>query len=149
MELRKLPLVDASVSETVSFADAVEALFAAQVPAIAVVDAERRVVGMVAERDVLTAVFPRYLAELHHTSFLPDDDSELVEQARRAREELVGGFARAVEPLDAGESQTHAAERFLHTGEHALPVVEDGRFVGMLSMSALCHARLDRPAADG
>ncbi len=148
MELRHLPLSDASVPDTATFAEAVTSLFAAQAPAIAVVDGDRRVVGLLAERDVLCAVFPRYLAELRHTSFLPDDAPGLAERAERARDEPVSNYARAVEPLDGGESQTHAAERFLHTGEQALPVVEDGRFVGMLSMSALCHARLDRPAAD-
>ena len=34
----------------------------------------------------------------------------------------------------------------LHPGEHALPVVDaDDRFLGMLSISALCPARLDPP----
>jgi CBS domain-containing protein len=144
MELRSLRLVDAFVPETATFAEAVAALFASRSPAIAVVDRDRRVVGMVAERDVLSAVFPRYLAELRHTSFLPDDDSGLDERAQRAREELVGDYARKVETLDGGESQTHAAERFMHTEEQALPVVDNDRFIGMLSMSALCHARLDR-----
>jgi CBS domain-containing protein len=147
MQLGSLSLIDASVTESASFAHAVEALFASQVPAIAVVDDERRVVGVVTERDVLAAVFPRYLAELRHTSFLPDDDAELAERAALARDESVAAYARKVEPLDAGESQTHAAERFLHTGEQALPVVDEGRYLGMLSISALCHARLDRPAA--
>ena len=143
MELRELPLVDASVPDTASFADAVKELFAARVPAVAVLDDARRVVGMLGERDVVAAVFPRYLAELRHTSFVPDEALGLDERARKAREEPVGTYARIVETLDAGESQTHAAERFMHTGEQALPVVEDGRFIGMLSMTALCHARLD------
>jgi CBS domain-containing protein len=148
MELRQLPLIDASVPDTATFADAVTTLFAAQAPAIAVLDGQRRVVGLLAERDVLCAVFPRYLGELRHTSFLPDDAASLAERAERARDESVSDYARKVETLDGGESQTHAAERFLHTGEQALPVVDDGRFIGMLSMSALCHARLDR-ATDG
>jgi CBS domain-containing protein len=143
MELRQLPLVDASVRDTATFAEAVEALFAARVPAIAVVDAGGRVVGILAERDVLGAVFPRYLTELRHTIFLPDDAIALAEQVEKARSESADTHARPAETLDGGESQTHAAERFLHTGEQALPVVDEGRFIGMLSMSALCHARLD------
>jgi hypothetical protein len=35
----------------------------------------------------------------------------------------------------------------MHSGDDALPVVEDGRFVGMLSVAALCHARLDAPSS--
>jgi CBS domain-containing protein len=147
MELGALPLLDAWVPETATFADAVEALFQAQAPALAVLDAERRPVGLLTERDVLCAVFPRYLTELRHTSFLPDDDAGLEERASRARSMPVQTYARPVDTLDAGESQTHAAEKLMHTGEQALPVVADGRFVGLLSIAALCHARLDRAAA--
>jgi hypothetical protein len=63
------------------------------------------------------------------------------------RNRPVAGLARKVEPLEGDESETHAAERFLHTGEQALPVVEGERFLGMLSIAALCHARLGRAGA--
>jgi CBS domain-containing protein len=149
-ELRDLLLVDAAVPEAASFADAVAALFAANVPAIAVLDPGREVVGIVAEGDLIRAVFPGYLGELHHSAFLPDDLAELDERARLARAEPVVRYARRSELLREDDSQTHAAERFIHTGEHALPVVDaDGRFRGMLSISALCHARLDRADAAG
>lgn len=144
MSLRDLPLVRASVPETADLAEAAAALFAAQVPALAVLDREERVVGIFSESDLLRAVFPGYLTEVRHTVFLPDDAPALAERARSASGRPVREFARAVEPLEASESQTHAAERFLHTGEQALPVVEQGRFLGMLSVAALCHARLDR-----
>jgi CBS domain-containing protein len=142
-QLRDLPLVDAAVSEQATFGDAVAELLAARLPAIAVVDGERRVVGLFAEGDLLRGLFPDNLGELRHTAFLADDDARLDARARRARDRPVREFARAVVPLAADESQTHAAERFMHTGEYALPVVEGKRFVGMLSVSALCHARLD------
>jgi CBS domain-containing protein len=142
--LRDLPLVDASISDSATFGEAVARLFGAQVPAIAVLGDDGRLVGIVSELDMLRAVFPRYLAELRHTSFLGDDPDALDERARAVRDRVVGELARKVEALDGDESSTHAAERFLHTGEQALPVVENGRFVGMLSIAALCHARLDR-----
>jgi CBS domain-containing protein len=143
-DLRDLPLVDASVGRRATFADAVELLFDAQVPALAVLDDGGRLVGVLSEADVVRAVFPGYLAELRHTSFVEDDSAVLDELAGRVRSRPVTDFTRAVEPLDGDESETHAAERFLHTGEQALPVVEGGRFIGMLSTAALCHARLRR-----
>jgi CBS domain-containing protein len=142
-DLRDLPLVPASVAETATFADAVEALFEAQVPAVGVLAGER-LVGVLSEADVLRAVFPGYLAELRHTAFVEDDPATLDERARAVRDRPVADFARTVEVLGGDDSETHAAERFLHTREQALPVVDEGRFLGMLSMSALCHARLDR-----
>lgn len=143
-DLRELPLVDAWVPREATFGEAVERLFAAQVPALAVLEEDGRVVGIVSELDVLRAVFPGYLAELRHTSFLDDDPVALDERARQVRMRTVAEVARNVESLEGDESETHAAERFLHTGEQALPVVEGTRFLGMLSMSALCQARLER-----
>ena len=148
MDIRDLPLVDASVPETATLAEAVEALFAAQAPAVAVVDPGRRLVALLTDGDVLRAVFPRYLGELRHTSFLTDDLLDLDGHARLARDEPVRNFARVVEPLDGAESHAHAAERFMHAGEQALPVVEQGRFTGILTISALCHARLDQLVDD-
>jgi CBS domain-containing protein len=138
--------VRASVPESATFADAVAALFEAQVPALAILAGDR-VVGVISEIDVLRAVFPPYLAELRHTAFLDDDPATLDERARVVHDRPVGELARRVDVLDGDDSETHAAERFLHTGEQALPVVEHGRFLGMLSIAALCHARLDRVEA--
>lgn len=144
MALRDLDLTDASVPETAPLAEAVAELFAARVPAVAVLDAENRVLGILSERDVLRAVFPGYLAEIRHSAFLPDDATALEELASRARDRPLRDFMRSSEVLDASDSQIHAAERLMHSGDDALPVVEGGRFLGMLSVAALCHARLDR-----
>ena len=144
MALRDLELTDASVQEGAELAEAVAELFAARVPAIAVLDAERRVLGILSERDVLRAVFPGYLAEIRHTAFLQDDAAALEELAARARDRSVLDFVRVSEVLQASDSQIHAAERLMHSGDDALPVVEDGRYLGMLSVAGLCHARLDR-----
>ena len=141
-DLRSLPLVRASVPESATFADAVSALFDARVPALAVLAGDR-VVGVISEIDVLRGVFPPYLAELRHTAFLDDDPAALDERALSVRARPVGELARRVDVLDGDDSETHAAERFLHTGEQALPVVDHGRFLGMLSIAALCHARLE------
>jgi CBS domain-containing protein len=147
MALRDLSLTDASVPETATLAEAVAELFEARVPAIAVLDDARRVLGILSERDVLRAVFPGYLAEIRHTAFLPDDASTLDELAARARDRPVRDFVRRAEVLHADYSQVHAAERLLHSGDDALPVVDGERFIGMLSVAALCHARLDRPSS--
>jgi len=144
MALRDLDLTDASVQQTAALADAVKKLFAARVPTLAVLDDEGRVVGILSERDVLRAVFPGYLSEIRHSAFLTDDAAALEELAQRARDQPVSEFMRESEVLETSDSQIHAAERLMHSGDDALPVVEKERFVGMLSVAGLCHARLDR-----
>jgi CBS domain-containing protein len=147
MALRDIPLVHASVRDTATVAEAVAALFEAKVPAIAVLDERERVLGVFSESDVLRAVFPEYLNEMRHTAFLPDDAAPFDAVAAGARDRPVRDFVRASESLRAEDSQIHAAERLLHSGEDALPVVDEERFLGMLSVAALCLARLDRPEA--
>jgi CBS domain-containing protein len=144
MSIRDVTLVDASVQATATFADAVEALSTTQSPALAVLDEAGRVVGVFSEGDLLRAVFPGYLTELRHTAFLTDDAASLDQLAKDARDRPVHEFARQTEVLSGKDSQIHAAELFLHTEEDALPVVEGDRFLGMLSVSALCRARLAR-----
>jgi len=145
MPLRDVALTDASVLQTVPLAEAVAELFEARVPAIAVLDDVGRVLGILSEREVLRAVFPGYLAEIRHSAFLTDDASALDELAARARDRPVRDFMRTSEVLELSDSQIHAAERLMHSGDDALPVVDGDRFVGMLSVAGLCHARLDRP----
>lgn len=144
MPLRDAHLVDASVPATASLAEAVEALSATQSPALAVLDESGRVIGVFSEGDLLRAVFPGYLKELRHTAFLTDDAASLDQLTRDARDRPVGELARTTEVLSIEDSQIHAAELFLHTEEDALPVVDGDRFCGMLSVSALCRARLAR-----
>jgi CBS domain-containing protein len=144
MSLRHIELVDASVPQTAPLAEAASKLFASRVPALAVLDDSGRVSGIFSEEDLLKAVFPGYLAEVRHTAFMQDDTPSLVELARRVRDRPVREFARATTVLQIDDSQIHAAERFLHTGEDALPVVENDRLAGMLSIAALCSARLVR-----
>jgi CBS domain-containing protein len=146
MPLRDLALKNTSVPETATVAEAVAALFEAQVPALAVIDSEQRVVGIFSEGDLLRVIFPGYLAEVRHTAFLPDDPLALEELARVARVRSIRDLARPSEVLAADDSQIHAAERLMHSGEDALPVVDGTRFLGMLSVAALCHARLDLPS---
>lgn len=144
MPLRGIELIEASVLESAPLAEAAATLFASRVPALAVVDESGRVTGIFSEEDLLKSVFPGYLDEVRHTAFMPDDAPSLTKLARSVRHRPVREFARGIEALQLGDSQIHAAERFLHTGEDALPVVDGDRFVGMLSIAALCHARLLR-----
>jgi CBS-domain-containing membrane protein len=143
-----LPLAAASVSEQATFGEASRALSASRLAAIAVVDAEQRVRGVFTQDAQLRGLFPGYLAELRHTAFLDDDAERLAERARAVGAEPVALYLAKAPSLDVGESHTHAAELFLDHGLAALPVVENGRFLGMLGQGALCDAADDLLASD-
>lgn len=101
-----------------------------------VVGPEGRLAGYLSERDILAAIFPAYLQELHNTEFLTRDFPSLVRHARKAAgrrvEELM---SREPVHVDADDSESHAAELFLHRGVSSLPVVDGaGAVVGVVRM---------------
>ncbi len=143
MTLRDITLVPASVPATATFREAATALRDSGLPAIAVLDAEGHVEGLFTDIDLLEGLFPAYLGELKHTSFLPDD--ALTERALEAADERVTEHMRKARELEIETSTAHAAERFLHCEEGALPVVgDDDRFVGMLPRAEFSLAMLRR-----
>ena len=143
-DLRDIALVQASVPETATFGDAARALSEHRLGAIAVVDERGRVRGLFTANELLRGLYPPYLAELKHTAFLEDDPERLTERAIRCRDETVTRHMRKAGELDIETSTWHAAERFLHSEVDALPVVEDGRFLGMLPRAEFAFAMLRR-----
>ena len=99
--------------------------------------------GVFTQDAQLRGLFPGYLAELRHTAFVGDDEERLAERARTVRDDPVGRYVTKAPRLDVGDSHTHAAELFLHSGLAALPVLDAGRFVGMLDQRALCEVADD------
>jgi CBS domain-containing protein len=142
-----IELVPASVPRSATFLEAAEMLVSHPVTTIAVVDDDGRVVGLFADSDLITGVFPRYLAELRHTAFAEDDADALAERARAVAADPVEKHMHEPIVLDESSSAIHAAERFLHCDLGALPVTREGRFVGMLGRAELCRAVLARTDA--
>jgi CBS domain-containing protein len=142
--LAQIELVQASVAKPATFLEAAEALVSHPVTTIAVVDDDGQVVGLFGDADLLGGFFPGYLAELRHTAFAGDADTILGERTRAAAAEPVEKHMRPPVTLDEDSSAIHAAERFLHCDFGALPVVRNGRFVGMLGRAEFCRAVLRR-----
>lgn len=142
--LHDIALVDASVEASATFGDAARALSASRLSALAVVE-EGKVVGLFTDEELLLGISPRYLGELRHTAFLETELPSLRERAREVREESVRKHMRKPMTIELEGSSMHAAERFVHCDEGALPVVDhDDRFVGMLSRTEFAHALLKR-----
>ena len=137
-------LIDASVPRTATFAEAARELCATEVSAIAVLDEDRRVVGLFTDDDMLRGMFPGYIGDLHHTAFLDEDAATLAAYLRKAGNDPVSRYMRKPVTIEVNASGTHAAERFLHCEWGALAVVERERFVGMLDQVEFCRAILRR-----
>ena len=146
--LEDLELADVSVPREATFAEAARALCTCGLAAIAVVDRERRVVGMFTQDDLLGGVFGHYLDELRHTAFLEPSMDVLLDRARDVGGKPVREHMTKPVCVEARASSAHLAERFLHAESGALAVTEAGRFVGMVSQIDVCRLlvrRLDEP----
>ncbi len=142
MTIRDIALIDAAVPRTATFREAAERLCGRQISAVAVLDDDRRVIGLFTEDDLIAGLFPRYLKELRHTAFTPDAQAALERRSATVGSEPVTAHMRAPVTLDIGTSATHAAERFLHCEWGALAVLEGGRYVGMLQEVDFARALL-------
>lgn len=142
--LRSCTLVEASVAAGTPLLAAAQTLVEARVAAVAVVDGERRVVGLLSEDDLVRALFPGYLGDLHHTAFL-DEASELAAHADRLAALTVERAARSdAEPVPIDTSVVHVAQRFLHIEWGAVPVVDESeRFLGMLQQAEFIRVVLE------
>ena len=139
MEIFGVPLVPASVSPDATFDHAAETLVRHPVSTLAVVDGAGKVVGLFGGEDLIQGLFPAYLDELRHTAFARED-AALAAQVRS--HDAIRDHIREPEWIELDASALHAAERFLHCDLDALPVVQRGRFVGMLGRSEFCRAML-------
>jgi len=139
-KLRDIPLADAAVARSGTFSDAARALLDHGLPGIAVLDEERRPIGVFTDDDLLRGLFPRYLGELRHTAFLEDTPAALEARLESVAAEPVTEHMQDVVCVDVATAPIHVAEKFLHTEWGAVAVVEQGRFLGMLDQLAFCRA---------
>jgi CBS domain-containing protein len=142
--LREIRLLPLSVEQGAPFLDAARTLLTADTSAIAVVDANDRVVGVFTDDDLLRGLFPRYLEELHHTAFLVEDAEALRGSLDAVASQKVDRYMRRPATVEIDAGAAHVVERFLHTPWGAVAVVERGRFVGMVDQLEFTRRLLDR-----
>lgn len=142
--LEAMELVDAAVSRDATYAEASRVLAASEAPTVALLDDDRKVVGLFGIEQALRGCMPGYLLELRHTAFAHDDLDSLAERAREVWPEPVAKHAVDPVTVDLRASAVHVAEIFLHEGIAGVAVVESERYVGMLGRAAFARALIRR-----
>jgi CBS domain-containing protein len=119
--------------------DVVATLRQNELPGVPVVDEDRRVVGIVTEADL---VLPDDQGDLHIPHYINlFGGTVFLEPLGRFEERLRKAFASKAEDMMSTDPDTVApdttvqeAARIIHeTGHNRLPVVEDGRLVGVVT----------------
>ena len=139
--LREAPLVRAS--DTVG--DATRAVLESDLPALPVVDDQDRLVGIFGEREFLGAVFPAYLKELKYAGFVKRSLEDALEKRRECSTEAVQAYMNT-EHIDVGAdySDAQVAEIFLHHRVLVVPVIDDGKVVGVITRSDFFRSAAER-----
>jgi CBS domain-containing protein len=135
-------LVRAAVPVSATVEQAARELAASGVSAVAVLDGDQ-VRGMFSEDDLLRALFPSYLSELTHTSFV-ERDNLLAPHLEEAAPALVSASMSKPELVALPTSALDIAQRFLHTEATALIATKDDSFAGVIDQTQFCTAILRR-----
>ena len=129
----------ATVAPDASVEDVVAALREHQLPGLPVVDAEGRCVGIVTEADL---VLPDDEGDLHLPHYVNlFGGTVFLESLHRYEDRLRKAFAASAADMMTRDPDTvgpdtgvREAARLIHeTGHNRLPVVEDGRLVGVVT----------------
>lgn len=136
------------ITDTVG--DALTAILDSELPAVPVVDEAGTLAGVFGEREFMEALFPRYLGELKSAGFIRKSLDIALEKQAGCRAEPVGEhiYTEHVDvPADASDS--HIAETFLHHRVLLLPVLEDGKVVGVITRRDFFRSLVDRVLQSG
>jgi CBS domain-containing protein len=113
---------------------AVREVLGSGLPALPVVDANGRFVGIFGESEFMGALFPGYLKELKYAGFVPSTLDDAIEKRAACRHEPVGDYMHT-EHVDVGRdfSDAQLAETFLHHRVLIIPVVHSGEIQGVVT----------------
>jgi CBS domain-containing protein len=127
---RDVPLLrkDQTVREAVALA------LQAELPALPVVDAQDRFAGVFGEREFMEALFPGYLGKLKSASFVTRSMEDVLEKRQSCATETIEQYMNAEHvEVRSDFSDVQVAEVFLHHRVLIVPVIEDGRVVGVIT----------------
>ena len=131
---------------TDSIPEAVAKMLATSSPSLPVVDEEGRVIGVVSQSDILRASLPRYVDRIGDLSFLPPDvDFVDIEGVEKLADMPVASLMHT-DPLFTVEEDTPLAEAALLMLRHRigrLPVLREGKLVGIITRQAILRAILE------
>ena len=125
--------------------DAVARIAELDVPALPVVNAHGKLLGIFGEREFIGALFPGYLTTLGYAGFVPRSLDEALDKRATCLSEPVSKYMNT-EHIDVAEdfSDTQLAEIFLHHRVLIIPIVAGGQVAGIVTREAFSRALAER-----
>lgn len=127
---RKVPLL----RDAERLGDAVAQIIEADLPALPVIAADGRLLGIFGEREFVGALFPGYLKTLGYAGFIPRSLDEAIGTRASCVNEPVSKHVNS-DHIDVAEdvSDTQLAEIFLHHRVLIIPIVDDDKVTGIVT----------------
>ncbi len=124
---------------------ALEVMLPTRLPALPVVNDAGRFQGIFGEREFIAALFPGYLGELSSARFVSKAVDALLERRAECRHDRIGRYM-TTDHVDVRSdySDSQVAEIFLHHRVLILPIVDDGRVVGVITRSDFFRVLAER-----
>lgn len=137
-----------SLREEDSLRAAIARIVELDVPALPVVDAGGKLLGIFGEREFIGALFPGYLTTLGYAGFVPRSLDEALEKRASCLDERVAKHMNT-DHIDVGEdfSDTELAEIFLHHRVLIVPIVAGGQVSGIVTRESFSRALAERVLA--
>jgi CBS domain-containing protein len=130
--------------------EAVRQVLDSGLPALPVAGQDGRFRGIFGEREFMGALFPGYLQELKYAGFVPRSLEDALEKRSSCRADPVGKYMNTEHiDVDTDFSDAQLAEIFLHHRVLLVPVVDDGRVIGVITRSDFFRALAERFLAGG
>ena len=124
--------------------EAVRQVLDSGLPALPVVG-DKGLCGIFGEREFIAALFPKYLGELNYAGFVSHALDDALEKRQACRVEPVSQHMNTEHvDVDSDYSDVQVAETFLHHRVLIIPVVDDGRVVGVITRSEFFRALAER-----
>jgi len=127
-------------------AEAVRIVLDAGLPALPVVDADEKLVGIFGEREFLGALFPGYVDQLGYAGFVPRSIESVLEKRAACRDEPIREHMNT-EHVEVGRdhADVQLAEIFLHHRVLIVPVTDDdGKVLDVVTRSAFFAGLAER-----
>ncbi len=134
-----------AVTPDFTIGDLVEILVLHRVSGLPVVDDECNIIGFVSEKDIIEMALPGYATYLRKISFIPDGLKIIIKNmksiASRSVREIMKSPPIVVDQEATGLEVAHIM--FKHNIRR-IPVVKDGKLVGMVSRANLLFSFLEK-----
>jgi len=142
MKIKEVMIPDlTSVSADTPIKEVVKIMSQQRMVGLPVVDSDQNVIGIITESDITKASLPGYYKELRNPSFIPDFDQFSKQTKKISHLQVKEFMATTVYSVEEDTSRTEAANLLFRKHLRIVPVVREGKLVGVLTPSCLCkHA---------